>query len=215
MSGLGVLICLAAVAPAAAALGIPAPWRGLQVRAAAHRRARAVDEGLPDALRALAAELGAGRTLEHALVSTAQRTPGPLGDGLAGAAAAHARGQRLDETLAHALPSSEAVRLLAAGVGLQRRLGGDLPRLCRELAHTLEERARVEADVRSMTAQARWSAMVVPLLPPLGLVAMLAVDPVGVRLLFSTPPGLAVVAVAVLLDAAGAVIIRRLAVAIG
>jgi tight adherence protein B len=215
VSGLGILACLAAVGLAAAALGLPAPWRGLQVRAAARRRGRAVDEGLPDALRALAAELGAGRTLERALVSTAERTSGPLGSALAGAAGAHARGDRLDEALAQALPSSEAVRLLAAGVGLQRRLGGDLPRLCRELAHTLEERARVEADVRSMTAQARWSAMVVPLLPPLGLVAMLAVDPVGVRLLFSTPPGLALVAVALVLDAAGAVIIRRLAVTIG
>jgi tight adherence protein B len=213
VSGLGVLACLAAVGVAAVALGFPAPWHGLEVRAADRRRARAVDQGLPDALRALAAELSAGRTLERALVSTAERTPGPLGSALAGAAGAHASGQRLDE--AQALPSSDAVRLLGAGVGLQRRLGGDLPRLCRELAHTLEERARVEADVRSMTAQARWSAMVVPLLPPLGLVAMLAVDPVGVRLLFSTPPGLALVAVALVLDAAGAVIIRRLAVTIG
>jgi tight adherence protein B len=215
MSGLGILACLAAAGLAAAALGLPAPWRGLQTRGAARRRARAIDERLPDALRALAAELGAGRTLEHALSSTAERTPAPLGNALAGAAGAHARGDRLDEALAEALPPSDAVRLLAAGVGLQRRLGGDLPRLCRELAHTLEERARVEADVRSMTAQARWSAMAVPLLPPLGLLAMLAVDPVGVRLLFTTPPGLALVAVALVLDAAGAVIIRRLAATIG
>jgi tight adherence protein B len=214
MRGLGVVACLAAAGLAAAALGVPAPWRRLRERAAGRRRSRLIDERLPDALRALAAELGAGRTLEHALTSTAERTPGALGEALSRAAGAHARGERLDDALVQALPTSSAVGLLAAGVALQRRLGGDLPRLCRELARTLEERARVEADVRAMTAQARWSARVVPLLPPLGLLAMLAVDPVGVRLLFTTAPGLALVAAALALDAAGAVIIRRLAVTI-
>jgi tight adherence protein B len=183
--------------------------------AVARRRATAIDEQLPDALRVLAAELGAGRTFEHALDSTAGRTSAPLGAALAQAARAHLRGRPLDDALSDALPSSDGVQLLAAAVGLQRRLGGDLPRLCRDLGHTLEERARVEADVRSMTAQARWSAMVVPLLPPLGLLGMLAVDPVGVRLLLTTAPGLVLVAAALLLDATGAVIIRRLAAAIG
>jgi tight adherence protein B len=215
MSGLGAIACLAALLTAAVALGAPVPWRALGDRTAARRRARAIDDGLPDALRMLAAELGAGRTLELALTSTAERTSGPLGEALGAAARAHATGCGLDDALIDALPPSDPLRLLAAGVGLQRRLGGDLPRLCRELAQTLEERSRVEADVRSMTAQARWSAKVVPLLPPLGLLAMLGVDPIGVRLLFTTAPGLALVAAALALDAAGAVVIRRLAVAIG
>ncbi len=119
-------------------------------------------------------------------------------------------GEAIDVALERALPPDEASTLLAAAFGLQRRLGGDLARLCRELARTLEDRLRVESDVRALTAQARFSAAVVPLLPPLGLAGVFVMQPAGVSRLLTSPPGLLVVAVAAALNLAGAFAIRRL-----
>src|SRR5207248_2449093 len=48
---------------------------------------------------------------------------------------------------------------------LQRRAGGDLARLLRETALALEDQARLEQEVRAATAQARFTGLLVVLLP--------------------------------------------------
>ena len=106
--------------------------------------------------------------------------------------------------LAHAIPGNGGCRLLAASLELQGRAGGDLPRLLRSLASALDDRAQVEAELRALTAQARFSAVAVPLLPFGALALLRLAEPRGVELLLTTPVGLAVVGVAALLD-----IVRR------
>jgi tight adherence protein B len=70
----------------------------------------------------------------------------------------------------------------------------------------------VDAELRALTAQARFSAVVVPLLP-LGALGILALaEPRGVRLLLTTEIGLLVIGIAAVLDVVGALLIRRLLV---
>jgi tight adherence protein B len=54
---------------------------------------------------------------------------------------------------------------IVAAIGLQREAGGDLAGLLRSIAAGLEDAARDEADARSATAQARFTAWLVALLP--------------------------------------------------
>ena len=54
---------------------------------------------------------------------------------------------------------------IVAAILLQRDAGGDLAGLLRAIAAALEDAARVEADARSATAQARFTAWLVALLP--------------------------------------------------
>ena len=70
----------------------------------------------------------------------------------------------------------------------------------------------MEAELRALTAQARFSAVVVPMLPLGALGLLWLAEPRGVTLLLTTPIGLAVVGVAALLDLAGALAVRRLLV---
>jgi tight adherence protein B len=172
----------------------------------------AADAALPGVARRLAAEVGAGRTLVRALRAAAVDAPPPLDAALAETGARLASGGRAWAVLEHAFPGNGGCRLLAASLELQARAGGDLPRLLRTLASALDDRAQVEAELRALTAQARFSAVVVPLLP-LGALGILSLaEPRGVRLLLTTPIGLAVVAIAAVLDIVGALLIRRLLV---
>ncbi len=151
----------------------------------------AASAALPAVARRLAAEVGAGRTLVRALRAAAADAPAPLGPALAETGARLAAGGRAWPVLARALPGNGGCRLLAASLELQGRAGGDLPRLLRSLASALDDRAQVEAELRALTAQARFSAVVVPLLP-FGALGLLAVaEPRGVELLLTTPIGLA------------------------
>jgi tight adherence protein B len=205
---------LAAIAAAAA---LAPGWVGARLqRAASFRRRRRDDiaaaDALPAVARRLAAEMGAGRTLVRGLRAAAADAPPPLGVALAETAARLSAGGSAWSVLARALPGNGGCRLLAASLELQGRAGGDLPRLLRSLASALDDRAQVEAELRALTAQARFSAIVVPLLP-FGALALLAViEPRGVELLLTTPFGLMIVGVAALLDVTGALAIRRLLV---
>jgi tight adherence protein B len=190
---------------------------GTRLASLASVRSRRRDElacaaALPGIARRLAAEVGAGRTLVRALRAASVDAPAPLAGALAEAGVRLGSGRHPWLVLERALPGQGGCRLLAASLELQARAGGDLPRLLRALASALDDRAQVEAELRALTAQARFSAIVVPLLP-LGALAMLALaEPRGVRLLLTTPAGLAVVGVAAVLDVAGTLLIRRLLV---
>ena len=48
---------------------------------------------------------------------------------------------------------------------LQRRAGGDLARLLRESARSMEEQSRLEGELRAATAQARFTGVLVVALP--------------------------------------------------
>jgi tight adherence protein B len=202
----GALLCLASVAGGERVpLALLAHVRGV-------RAERALERELPDALRRVAAELGAGRTADRALVAAAS-TGGAAGDAFALAGRRAAAGEDIAAALAAAL--GQRARFAAAAVSLQLRAGGDLPALLRSLARRLDERRGVNAEIRALTAQARLSARVVPLLPVVGLALAALLDTGAVRLLLTTAPGLAIVAVAAVLDLAGLLAIRAIARGIG
>jgi tight adherence protein B len=209
---IALLASLAALTSLAAFHGAERVPRALLDRVHAARAERAIERELPDALRRVAAELGAGRTADRALQAAAA-SGGAAGEALALAGRRAAAGEEIAAALAAAL--GQRARFAAAAVSLQLRAGGDLPELLRSLARRLDERRGVNAEIRALTAQARLSARVVPLLPVAGLVLAALLDAGAVRLLLTTLPGLAIVAVAAVLDLAGLLAIRAIARSIG
>ena len=208
--------CLLLAALLASAALVPDRLRERALRASSSRRRRREElasiDALPAVARRLAAEVGAGRTLVRALRAAAVDAPEPLGAALAETGARLGAGGHAWSVLARAVPGNGGCRLLAASLELQGRAGGDLPRLLRSLASALDDRAQVEAELRALTAQARFSAIVVPLLPLGALGLLWLAEPRGVALLLTTPIGLAIVGIAALLDLTGALAIRRLLV---
>jgi tight adherence protein B len=206
LAGLAALACVASAAQGEA---VPA---GLLQRIRAARGERVLERELPDALRRVAAELGAGRTAERALAAVGA-AGGTAGEAFALAGRRAAAGEDIAAALAAAL--GQRARFAAAAISLQLRAGGDLPTLLRSLARRLEERRGVNAEIRALTAQARLSARVVPLLPVVGLALAALLDAGAVRLLLTTAPGLAIVAVGAALDLVGLLAIRAIARGIG
>jgi tight adherence protein B len=206
LAGLAALACAASVTRLEAA-----PAMLLQ-RIRAARSERVLERELPDALRRVAAELGAGRTADRALVAVGAGG-GVAGEAFALAGRRAAGGEDIAAALAAAL--GQRARFAAAAISLQLRAGGDLPALLRSLARRLDERRGVNAEIRALTAQARLSARVVPLLPVVGLALAALLDAGAVRLLLTTAPGLAIVAVGGVLDLAGLLAIRAIARGIG
>ena len=71
---------------------------------------------------------------------------------------------RRSRACAHGRRSARLDALVAACL-LQRRAGGDLARLLRESARAMEDQSRLEDEVKAATAQARFTGLIVVLLP--------------------------------------------------
>jgi tight adherence protein B len=183
------------------------------VRARRRRYARELRRGAAGAARAVADAVGAGHSIRGAVGAAAEGTPGAAGNELRSAARALVIGESTTAVLEDlrrraADPAWDAI---VAGILLQRDAGGDLAGLLREQASALEAADRIERDARAATAQARFTARLVLLLPVgAALLAELA-SPGLVRGLLDHPLSVWLVAMAAVLQAIAVLSIARLA----
>ena len=99
---------------------------------------------------------------------------------------------------------------MVAACLVQRRAGGDLARLLRECAGAFGDQARLEDEVRSATAQARITGVVVVLLPVGGAMLAELASPGFIAGLWSSFLTAWLVGIAVALQIVAAVAIHRL-----
>ncbi|MCZ4497367.1 MAG: type secretion system protein [Thermoleophilia bacterium] len=129
----------------------------------------AIDAELAGALRIFAASTRTGMPLRIAFERAAARVAEPVRSACSAAAADMSMGRGAEDAVARfalALGTPSA-RLFAQVVQVQHRRGGGLADPCHRLAGLLQERARLEAEARSATAQARFSARAVIAIPVL------------------------------------------------
>lgn len=84
---------------------------------------------------------------------------------------------------------------LADTLELQSQTGGNLVSVCNRLAILLEEREKLERDIRSFTAQGKMSGLLIALLWPLSLWLFAWLSPSHTEILFSTVPGQTLLAI--------------------
>src|SRR5215218_4742668 len=203
LAGPGPGLALAAAGPWAAA-------RGLRARRERYRRE--VGEGVPAMAIAVADAIGGGHSLRAALAEAAATVPGPAGQELRRAAAELAAGATTEGALEamRARIRSQRLDTLVAACLVQRGAGGDLGRLLRDLARAMEDQTRLEGEVKSATAQARFTGVLVVLLPlGGGLLAELA-SPGCFASLWSSFLTAWLVGIALTLQVVAALLMRRL-----
>lgn len=214
--GAGWLLAGPVAAVAAATAG---PWAMGRLLAARRARWRAdLGRAAPGAARALADALAGGHAVRGAIAAAAHgRLGGACATELLEAERALALGERTDVVLERLRRRAADPRwdTIVAAVLLQREAGGDLARLLRTIAAAQEEAARVEADARGLTSQARFTAWLVALLPA-GAAALAELAQPGYLLSLARDPLPAtLLALAALLQLVAGVLVRRIARAAG
>jgi tight adherence protein B len=163
-----------------------APLAAARVLVASRERyRRSVDAGAAAMATALADALSGGHSVRGAVAEAAAGVAGPAGAELRRTAGELALGARTDDALEamRARVGAHGIDTIVAAMLLQRGAGGDLARLLRDSARALEDHARLEHDARAATAQARFTGLIVVLLPVGGaLLAELASPGYLVRL---------------------------------
>ena len=211
----GAFLCGAAVMGVAAgvALALAGPLAAARfLRARRERYRLAVDEGTAAMAVAIADAIGGGHSLRGALTEAAAALGGAAGHELRRTSAELAAGARTDDALEAMRVRARSQRLdtVVAACLLQRRAGGDLARLLRQCARGFEDQSRVEGEVRAATAQARYTGLLVVLLPLGGALLAELASPGWMAGIWGSFLTAWLLGIAVVLQVTAAVLIRRL-----
>ncbi|HEX5620646.1 MAG TPA: type II secretion system F family protein [Solirubrobacteraceae bacterium] len=194
-----------------AAVGGPALVVTL-IRARRRRYKAELARGAPGAARALADAVGAGHSIRGAIAIAAHGIGGAAGHELRAAATALELGDTTPAVLERLRrrAADPAWDVIVAGILLQRDAGGDLAGLLRDQAAALEAADRIEREARTATAQARFTARLVLVLP-VGAAAIAELASPGlIASLLSHPLSVWLVATAAFLQAVAILAVARL-----
>lgn len=165
----GALAGYALLGPAGCLIGAIAgpPCVAMFVRARRARYARRVDASAADLALAIASAVAAGHSVRGALLTAGRAVPQPAAAELDHVAFDLTLGVSVDEALFELRRRTAARRLdsICGAIELHRRSGGDLARLMRELASAFRARDAAQRDARAATAQARFTAVLVAVIP--------------------------------------------------
>jgi tight adherence protein B len=140
---------------------------GLLLRMRQSQRTRAFEAQLGDTIMLLSNALKAGLSFAQAMATVAKNASPPISDEFARATREIALGISVDDALQHMVQRnrSEDFDLMVTAVQIQRVVGGNLAEILDTIAFTIRERVRIHGEIRTLTAQARMSGIIITLLP--------------------------------------------------
>ena len=113
--------------------------------------------------------------------------------------------QRMGERVA-----SQDLQYFITAVLLQTETGGNLAEIMENIGHLIRERLKLKGKVRALTAEGRYSALILALLPFVVFVALYVLNRSYVDILFKEPAGPKIIAVGIISIILGIYWMRRI-----
>ena len=164
-----------------------------------------------DCLKQVAAALKAGHSFKQGLQTIVDEGQEPASKELSRVITDTRLGRPMDEALAETAEriGSKNFSFVITAVTIQRQVGGNLAEVLQNTVGTMRERAYLRRQVRALSAEARLSAYILSVLPPLVGCWLLFIDPTYMRPLYTTLAGLLLLAVTVVLYVVGVLWMRK------
>lgn len=182
-------------------------------RAQQQRSLRLYDEQWPDCLMMIAGGMRAGLSLTGAMSQVVSDLQYPMSREIGKVL----RDQRLGSPLNKALQSlaqrmpTPTTMLVTSVMAIANDTGGSLSDTLEHTSQTARRQLETAAKIDALTSQGRMQALVIGAMPMLLLLVLTRLEGDTMRLLWTTPIGLAVCALIVVLEVCGVLMIRRIA----
>jgi tight adherence protein B len=212
LAGLGVWVASGLFLLGVAAAVVMAILPRLILRKLRERRLHTIEQQLPDALLVMAGGLRAGVSLSHALQQLVRETRPPVSQEFDLVLREQRLGVPLDEALenlARRVPL-QSVTLFVSAMRIANETGGSLAEALERASQTLRSKIAMEGKIRALTAQGKLQAWIVGLLPMFLFLVLSKLEPDAMSLLWTTRMGWGTIAVVVLLEFFGILLIRKI-----
>jgi tight adherence protein B len=176
------------------------------------RKTLKIERYMPDAMELLARSLRAGHTLSGTLDLVSQEIPPPLGTemritfdevklGLSMTQAFRRMGDRV---------ASQDLRYFVTAVIIQSETGGNLSEILENIGLIIRDRLKLKGKVQGLTAEGRFSALILSLLPFVTFLALYVANRKYVMTLFQDPLGLKFLTAAIVSIGIGIFVMKRM-----
>jgi tight adherence protein B len=182
------------------------------IRFKAKQRLGRFEHQLPETLITMAASLKAGHAFNQAIQSAVNEGADPTAKEFSRVLAETQLGMPSElalEAMAHRM-NSYNFGFVVMSVNIQRTVGGSLADILDMVADTVRQRQQFEKKVKALTAQGRMSAYVLLAMPFLMALAIFAINPKYMQILWTESLGRLMIAIGLVSMAFGALIIRKI-----
>jgi tight adherence protein B len=194
----------------AAGVGLVFPY--FYVKRLKRRRIRRFEEQFPEAIDLLGRSIRAGHAFPTGLKVVAEESPDPMGTEFRQIFEEQKFGLPLEDSLLGLADRIDLVdvRIFVTAILIQREVGGNLAEILDNIAYTIRERFTLQRQIRVFTAQGRLTGYILAAMPILLGLAITALNPTYMQILFDEPMGRALIALAAILQFIGFMIIRKI-----
>ncbi len=176
------------------------------------RKTTKIEKQMPEAMELLARSLRAGHTIQSTLELVSQETPAPLGTEMR----ITYEEQRLGLSVGQALRrmgdrvASRDLQYFVTAVLIQIETGGNLAEILENIGGIIRDRLKLKSKVKGLTAEGRFSAIILGLLPVVTFVALMILNRPYVMTLMTDPMGIRILMVAIGSVLVGALVMKKM-----
>jgi tight adherence protein B len=176
------------------------------------RRIRRFEEQFPEAIDLLGRSMRAGHAFPTGLKVVAEESPEPMSTEFRQIFEEQKFGLPLEDSLLGMADRVDLVdvRIFVTAILIQREVGGNLAEILDKIAYTIRERFMLQRQIRVYTAQGRLTGYILSAMPILLGLAIFALNPEYMAILFEEPTGKVLIAAAAVLQFLGFLTIRRI-----
>ncbi|NPA91318.1 MAG: secretion system protein F [Chloroflexi bacterium] len=198
---------MAAVGLALLGLLIPPRWLASRIQ----KRHQEFQDQLTDVLRLITNALQAGHGLLQAIQVVAEEMPPPAGEEFSRVLQEMSLGYPLVQALRRLAErvESDDMDMVVTAIEIHSEVGGTLSEILSTVSNTIEERVRLQGELRTLTAQQRISGYVISAMPFVLAVILSLLNPEYMRGLF-TPGWIWLPALGLFMILLGNAIIQRM-----
>lgn len=180
-------------------------------RQAAQRRMRIVEQ-LPGFLEGVIRVLGAGNTLDEAISAAARESPDPIRPLFLSVGRQVRLGAPIETVLMETAEIHELrdLKVMALAAAINRKYGGSLRNVLRSLIQAVRSRDTAARELRALTAETRFSAMMLSIIPVGLMLYIFAQNPDYYRNMWADSVGRWLLVISVALQVVGVLVIYRM-----
>lgn len=176
-------------------------------------RLKKFSQHFPDSLGIISNSLRAGHSLLASFQMVANESPYPVNKLFKTVSDEISLGREVRETLYdmnNHMPESQDLKFFITAVLIQKEIGGNLAEILDTLNFTIREREKIQGLIKSQTAQAQLSGLVLGLAPVAIAILVSFINPQYMKPLFETTIGNLALFTSVLMSFTGFMIIRKI-----
>lgn len=184
----------------------------LLIRRKKNKRYKEFNSQLGDTIALISNSLKVGHSFMQAVDSVVREMPDPMADEFGKLLREMRLGVQTEEALRNMAERvvSNDLELMVTAIMIQRQTGGNLSGILDQITTTIRDRVRIKTEVKTLTAQGRFSGIIVALLPVLLGLAILFIDGDYMRLLIEKPLGNIMLGGAVVSEILGYMAIKKI-----